>query len=332
MRAVVVTEPGDASKLEIGTVPKPVPGPNELLVKVHSFGKNYKSNQLLKGGYPAPFGASQILGVEFAGTVEQLNPIQSSTADEYKVGDRVFGLVYGGAYAEYLTINTRMLMRIPSSMTFQEATAMPEVFFTAYQALHFNCALKEGDDVLIHAGASGVGTAAIQLAKLAGARNIFTTSSTTPKLTFCESLGATKSINYKTNSFTTVIKEHTSGKGVDVLIDVVGQSHWDANLDSLALDGRMVMLAFLSGAVVKETNLGLILRKRLTIKGSTLRSRALDYQIQLRDAFVEKVLPAVERGEIKPIIDTQFSWKNIREAHERLESNKSIGKIVVNID
>ncbi|KAJ3278271.1 hypothetical protein HDU76_009961, partial [Blyttiomyces sp. JEL0837] len=244
----------------LGTVDTPVPKADELLVKVHSFALNRMDVLQRQGGYPAPFGASQILGVEFSGVVESVG----ASVSTYKKGDRVFGLVYGGAYAEFVVINEKMAMKIPEGMSFEDAAALPEVWFTAYQALHLNCGLQEHESVLIHAGASGVGTAAIQLAKLANAKHIIVTNSSEEKAKFCLELGATHAINYKQENFKEKVLEYTGNRGVDVIVDFVGSSHWDNNLASLAMDGRMVMLAFLSGAVVKETNLGPILRKRLT--------------------------------------------------------------------
>ncbi|KAJ3104785.1 hypothetical protein HDU97_008853 [Phlyctochytrium planicorne] len=258
-----------------------------------------------QGGYPAPFGASNILGVELSGVVAE--PDASGT---FKKGERVFALVYGGAYAEYTVVHKDMAMRIPERLTFEEAAAIPEVWYTAYQALFLNCDLKAEESVLIHAGASGVGTSAIQLAKVANAKHIIATVGSQEKADFVKTLGATHVINYKTENFKDKVLEFTGGKGVDVVVDFVGSTHWDKNLDSLALDGRMS-----PGAVVKETNLAPILRKRLTIRGSTLRSRDIGYQIKLRNEVVENVIPKIVSSELKPVIDKVFSWANIQEAH-----------------
>ncbi|KAJ3217351.1 hypothetical protein HDU67_008053 [Dinochytrium kinnereticum] len=351
MRAVVVPSPGDASNLSIQTVDTPKPAPHEVLVKVSSFAVNRLDILQRQGGYPAPFGASQILGVEFSGVVEE-----PDAGGDYKKGERVFALCYGGAYAEYVVVHKDMVIRIPDGMSFQEAAAIPEVWFTAYQALHLNCGLQEAESVLIHAGASGVGTSAIQLCKLTKAKHIIATVGSQEKAEFVKALGATHAVNYKKENFKEKVGalygcfksffpldnkmkknlkqvlEYTSGRGVDVVVDFVGSTHWNSNLESLAVDGRMVMLAFLSGAVVSETNLAPILRKRLTIKGSTLRSREISYQIRLRNEVVEKVLPHLISGELKPIIDKTFSWKDIGDAHKYMEANATIGKIVVNVD
>eukprot|EP00842_Homolaphlyctis_polyrhiza_P005526 jgi/Hompol1/5975/HPOL_002131-RA len=321
MRAVVVTKPGDAAFLQIDQVPTPVPKPSELLVKIKSM-DIFQRN----GGYPAPAGSSDILGVEFAGDVE------TAPADShFKPGDRVFGLVGGGCYAEYINVHQDMAIKIPDNMSYDEAAAIPEVWFTAFQALFLVNKMQAGDDVLVHAGASGVGTAAIQLAKAFQARNIIATAGSDDKTAFCKSLGATTVVNYKTEDFAVKVKEATEGRGVNVLIDFVGAPYWNKNLESLALDGRMVMLSFLGGATLESTNLGLILRKRLQINGSTLRSRSFGYQIELRNRFVEDCLPLFLNGTLKPIIDRTYDWTEISDAHRHMESNTSIGKIVVRV-
>ncbi|KAL2912222.1 hypothetical protein HK105_208290 [Polyrhizophydium stewartii] len=321
MRAIVIAGgKGDASSMSVGEVPKPVPRPRELLVKVHSFCLNRMDILQRNGLYPPPPGASEILGVEFAGEVVQL-PAEGT--GKFHVGDKVFGLVYGGAYAEFVAIDERMAIAVPEGMSLDEASAIPEVWFTATQALFLVNRLQPGEDVLIHAGASGVGTAAIQLARQHGADD---------KARMCESLGATTAINYKTDDFAKRVHEVTGGRGVDVIVDFVGASYWDRNLESLAIDGRMVMLAFLGGAKIESSNIGVILRKRLQINGSSLRSRTLDYQIELRDRFVRDSLPLFANGSLKPVIDRVFSWHQIGDAHRHMESNASVGKIVVHVD
>ncbi|KAI8842928.1 NAD(P)H quinone oxidoreductase [Chytridium lagenaria] len=290
MRAVVVSSPGDSSKLSIQEVETPKPAAHEVLVK-------------LCRGYPAPFGASQILGVEFSGVIAE-----PDADGKFKKDDRVFALCYGGAYRRgiFVVVHRDMVIRMPENLSFEEAAAIPEVWFTAYQALYWNCNLQEGDSVLIHAGASGVGTAAIQLCKSAKSKHIIASVGSPEKAEFTE--------NFKDK---VQLLEWTEKRGVDVVVDFVGSTHWNNNIESLAVDGRMVMLA----AVVSETNLAPILRKRLTIRGSTLRSRDINYQIRLRNEIVEK-----------PVIDKTFSWKNIAEAHLHMESNGTVGKIIVNVD
>ncbi|KAI9332531.1 quinone oxidoreductase [Obelidium mucronatum] len=350
MQAIVVSTPGDSSVLVLrNSVPKPAPSASQLLVKVASFGLNRMDISQRNGAYPAPAGAPQdILGVEFAGTVEAVGGSGSAgneeeeeeeeeeeqKKDKWATGDRVFGLIYGGAYAEYVVVDKQVAMRIPDNISFAVAASLPEVWFTAFQALKLNCDIKKGDNVLIHAGASGVGSAAVQLAKAFGAKNVIVTVGSDEKKEYCQGLGATHAFNYKTQDWPKEVESATDGKGVDVLVDFVGATHWNGNLASLALDGRMVMLAFLSGPVIKESNIASILRKRLTIRGSTLRSRDLPYIRDLKNQVEENVFIPWFNGTktLCSVIDREFSWHNIQEAHRYLESNASMGKIIVNVD
>ncbi|CAO3670560.1 unnamed protein product [Rhizopus stolonifer] len=240
----------------------------------------------------------------------------------------------GGGYAEYAVIEESLAMHKPEKLSFEEAAAIPETWFTAYQALFLVGELKKNENVLIHAGASGVGIAAIQLAKDAGAKNVFVTVSSDDKVKFCESIGATKGINYKTQQWGKEILKLTDNKGVDVIIDVVGKDYWEQNMDSIALDGRMVILAFMSGPLVDHVNLGTFLRKRVTVRGSNLRARTVEYQHKLRcEIYNNAVLKHFAKGDgkLKIFIDKVFQWNNIIEAHQYLESNQSMGKIVVQV-
>ncbi|KAI8906399.1 hypothetical protein EDD86DRAFT_60561 [Gorgonomyces haynaldii] len=278
------------------------------------------------GNYPLPPGVSEILGVEFGGEVVE-------PKGSFQKGDRVFGLVPGGCYAEYVTIDQDLAMKIPPELSFSQAAALPEAWFTALQAMIKICQFQAGENILIHAGASGVGTAAIQIAKLVGAKNIIVTCGSAEKQAFCKSLGATHAINYKEDTaFSKLVLEATDKKGVDVLIDFVGAPYWNENLQSLALDGRMVMLAFLGGAVVKESNLGVILRKRLQINGSTLRSRTPAYHKELKQLFETMLLPSIVKGDLKAVIDRELDWNQIVLAHELMEQNQNSGKIVMTIN
>ncbi|RKP08115.1 NAD(P)H quinone oxidoreductase, PIG3 family [Thamnocephalis sphaerospora] len=328
MEAVIVKQPGDASQLAIGTVDKPTPKPSELLVRVHACALNRMDLLQREGKYPVPPGASQVLGVEMAGIVEACG----AQVSQFRPGDRVFGLMAGGAYAQYCVIDASLAIQIPVDLSFEEAAGLPEVWYTAYQALHLIAGLEHGQDVLIHAGASGVGIAAIQLARQAGARRIIVTCGSEEKIAFCKGLGATHAINYRTDSFRERVAEWTEGKGVNVLVDFVGADYWLDNIESLGLDGCMVILAFMSGVSVPEFSIAPILRKRLRIEGSTLRSRSIAYQSALRGHFVASVLPGVINGELKHVIDRTFSWRDVAEAHRYMESNQSRGKIIMTID
>ncbi|KAJ1923096.1 hypothetical protein IWQ60_006102 [Tieghemiomyces parasiticus] len=327
MQAVLVKQPGDSSQLTFGQVGKPEPKPAEILVKIKAIGVNRMDIVQREGRYPVPAGASQILGVEMSGVVESVGTDVTS----FRVGDHVFGLMYGGAYAEFAVIDARMAMHIPEGITFEVAAAIPEACITAWQAVKHISKLQKGQDILIHAGASGVSTAAIQIACLVGARRIFTTAGSDKKLEHCRSLGATHTINYKEADFAEVIKRETDGRGVDVLVDYIGASYWQRNLDSLALDGHMVLLGFLSGVQLEKANIGPILFKRLTIQGSTLRSRSVEYQQHLAEAVEKHVMPKIVSGDFKVVVDKVFSWKQVAEAHRYMEGNHNMGKVVLTI-
>ena len=278
------------------------------------------------GKYPPPKGASPILGLEIAGEISELG----SEVDNWKVGEKVFGLIPGGGYAEYAVINSEMAMPVPENFSMHKAAAIPEVFLTAYQALVWYGKLDKDKTVLIHAGASGVGTAAIQIAKEIGA-NVFVTASAAKHET-CLQLGAEKAIDYKSEKFDKKILEYTNGKGADVIVDFISGPYFKQNLDSLNVDGRLILLATLGGGQVDEFDMRKILVKRLSIIGSTLRSRTLDYQIKLTKEFSSFALERFKDGKLKPVIDSVFNWDEAAKAHKYMEENKNIGKIVLNIN
>ncbi|KAJ3253623.1 hypothetical protein HK103_000411 [Boothiomyces macroporosus] len=323
MKAVIVEQPGSASFLKLGQVPDVVPKADELLVKVKYFGLNRMDILQRDGRYPVPPNVSPILGVEFSGDV-----VTVPSNSKFKVGDRVFGLVYGGAYAEYVAINEKMAMHIPQSLSYKEAAALPEVYFTALQALIYIGKVKENENVLIHAGASGVGTAAIQIANA----NIIVTAGSDEKIAYCKSLGATSGINYKTTPEfgQQVLKE--TGRGADFVLDFIGASYWKNNMEALAMDGRMVILGLMGGFKLPEVDISPFLRKRIQVSGSTLRSRTVEYQAQLKEIFEKELLPRIVSGELKPVIDREYSWNNIVDAHLHMEANGNIGKILVSTD
>ncbi|KIJ62673.1 hypothetical protein HYDPIDRAFT_30266 [Hydnomerulius pinastri MD-312] len=333
MRAVLIKDgKGPIENLYIGDTEKPVPKDGEVLVKIEAFGLNRMDLMQREGGYPLPPGASTILGVEFAGGVDEIGP----GVTKFSVGDEVFGLVAGGAYAEYIACNQGLLMKKPAHLSWVEAASIPENYITAYQALVKYGEVKKGDNVLVHAGASGVGIAAIQIARVFGARSITATASTKDKLDWLLSIpnGATHAVNYKTGDFAAEVKKTTNNKGVDVVIDFVGRTHWAKNIDSLAVDGRMTILAVLSGSEVPSVNLGPILYKRLKIQGSTLRSRSLEYQTELIGSFqtiVDKITGAEGSGPIRTYIHKVFTWTEIQEAHREMTANKNSGKIIVTV-
>ncbi|KAI6042655.1 quinone oxidoreductase putative [Pisolithus marmoratus] len=280
MRAVLIKDgKGPIENLYIGEVEKPVPKESQVLVKVAAFGLNRMDLSQREGRYPPPPGASIILGVEFSGCVESVGP----GVTKWSPGDEVFGLSGGGAYAEYIASHQDLLIRKSPHLSWEEAASIPENFITAHQAVILYGELKRNDNVLVHAGASGVGVAAIQLARCFGARSVTATASNKEKLDWLLSIpnGATSVANYKTEDFSKTIKNATDGNGADVVVDFVGRTHWEKNIDSLAVDGRMIILATMSGSVVPAVDLGPILYKRLRIQGSTLRSRSVEYQSNL---------------------------------------------------
>lgn len=324
MKAVRIEESTDS--LYIGEMDKPVISEDELLVRVKATALNRADLDQRKGNYPPPKGASEILGLEVSGIVEQIG----ENAHGWKKGDRVFALVPGGGYAEYAVVSAGMAMPMPESFSFEQAAAIPEVFLTAYLNLFQLGGLKEGQTVLIHAGASGVGTAAIQLAHASGTRVIITAGSE-EKRELCRSLGAEAAIDYKAGPFASKVEEITGGEGVNLVFDFVGAPYWEQNLQLLKTDGRLILISVLGGSKVKDLDLTKILFKRLQIIGSTLRSKPVDQKINLTKRFSDFAMPLFESGQIKPIIDSVFDWKDVDQAHDWMANNKNAGKIVLRV-
>ncbi|KAJ7769102.1 quinone oxidoreductase [Mycena maculata] len=334
MRAVLIKdEVGDASSLYIGDVATPTPRADEVLVKVKAFGLNRLDIMQRDGYYPPPPGSSTILGVEFSGQIAAIG----ADVMQWKVGDEVLGLTGGGAYAEFLVVLSTHLMHKPPHLSWAQAASIPENFLTAFQTLFLVGDLKAGEDVLIHAAASGVGLAAIQLARLHGARAVIGTASSSEKLDMILNMdnGATHAANYRTVNFVDTVKQATDGKGVEVIIDLVGQSHWAKNIASLALDGRMVLVGVVSGTIVQSVDLLALLARRLRILGSSLRSQTPAYQADLIDRFEKQSLDSITGddgvGPIKISIHKIYPWTEIQEAHREMEANKNSGKIIAEI-
>jgi len=325
MRAVVVAEEGNPEHMTIGEVPTPEPEPEEVLVKVHATALNRADTFQRRGHYPPPEGASEILGLEMAGTIAETG----EGVIDWHESDRVFALLDGGAYAEYAAVHKDRLMAVPPGLSMTEAAAIPEVFLTSYQALHWLGGLQRGDDVLIHAGASGVGTAAIQLVRLGGAVPHITASA--PKHDVCRDLGAATAIDYETEDFSTRISEATDRRGVDIILDFIGAPYFHKNVGSLALDGRIVQLATLGGSTVQELSLRKLMAKRAHLLATTLRSRSLHYKVRLTHEFASDVLPRFLDGDLHPVIDTIYDWSDVSDAHRRMENNENAGKIVLTV-
>tara|TARA_B100001750_G_scaffold187345_1_gene156768 strand:+ start:2667 stop:3656 length:990 start_codon:yes stop_codon:yes gene_type:complete len=327
MRAAVVTKPGGPEVFEVVEREDPVPGPDEVLIAVKASALNRADLAQRRGGYPAPAGiAPDIPGLEMAGVVIDVG----SRVTTVKEGQRVFGLIGGGGYATRVATHERMLIPIPEGMSFQEAASVPEVFFTAYDALFTHCELVMGESVLIHAAGSGIGIAAIQLAKSAGAFT-YATASSPDKLAQAAAIGLDVGINYTEEDFAEVINERTQSRGVDVVLDVIGAPYWERNLNSLAVRGRMVIVGSMGGSKL-ETDLRLLGPKRLRVHGTALRSRPIEEKIVLTQQIAKRVVPMLEAGIIKPVIDKVFPLEETGAAHAYMEGNANFGKIVLTMD
>jgi NADPH:quinone reductase-like Zn-dependent oxidoreductase len=292
-----------------------------------------------EGNYPVPPQAPKTMGVEFSGTIVSL-PTEPDAADYrpergFAVGDEVFGLAYGGAYAEYIAVSTHMLVHKPAELSWEEAAGIPETWITATQAMYLIGQFKPGDSILWHAGASSVSIAGIQLAVTEKASAVYVTASSQDKIDFCKSLGATDGFSYKENggNWAEPLLKATGGKGVDVIIDFVGASYFDQNLEAAGRDGRIVNLATLGGNTLPGgIDVSRFLRKRLRFEGSSLRSRDEAYQGKLRDTLVEHALPRFIDGRFKVVVEKVFKMEEIQKAHELLESNLTKGKIICTVD
>jgi NADPH:quinone reductase len=329
MRAVVITAYGGVEGIGLQEVQSPpTPVADRVRVRVHAAGLNRADILQRRGHYPAPPGyPPNIPGMEFAGEVESIG----DAVRTWKVGDRVFGITGGGAQAEFVVVPESNLARIPAELDWVQAAAMPEVFITAHDALFTRANLQLGERVLIHAAASGVGTAAIQVAHAAGAA-VYGTSRTADKLQRIHelNLGLEQSVavDGQPANFVEAVQKWTNGAGVDVILDLVGGTYFAANLEALASRGRLICVGTTAGTK-SEIDLGLLLRKRVTIIGTTLRGRSIEEKAEATRLFASSVLPLVSRGPIRPVIDRVYPANEIRDAHERMESNASFGKIVL---
>lgn len=325
MQAITCAAPGGPEVLQLSTVPDPTPTAEQLLVRVRATALNRADTLQRKGAYPPPPGESDILGLELAGEVE----IVGSAVRGVQPGDRVFGLVGGGGYAEKAVIDARMAMLIPQGWSFTEAAAVPEVFFTAQETIFTLGNLQPGETILIHAAASGVGTAGIQMARQVGARVLITAGSA-EKIQRCIELGADAGCNYKERDFAEWIQEVTHKQGVDLIEDFIGAGYWERNLKSLKTCGRLVLVGAMGGTKI-ETNLMLLMSKRLQIFGSVLRARPLVEKIEVTQRFRERWLPLLAAGRLKPIIDTVFPLAQAADAHRYMEENRNFGKIILEV-
>ena len=326
MKAVYVKEFGGAENLEIREVENPAsPKEGEVIVRVRAAALNRADIAQREGRYPAPKGfPERILGLEFAGEIAEVG----AAVNNFAVGDRVFGITAGGAQAELLLTEASHLAKIPDVLSFVEAACVPEAFITAHDAIFTNGQLENDETLLIHAVGSGVGLAALQMAKAHGIR-VFGTSRTSEKLEKCLEIGLDEAIRTGEGSnFAAEIKSKTAEKGVDVILDLVGASYFTANLESLALKGRLILVGLVGGRTA-EFNLGAALTKRVSISGTVLRSRPAAEKAAATEIFSEKVVPLFADGTLKPNLDRVFPIADVRRAHEYLESNDSFGKVVL---
>uniref|UniRef100_A0A1A8DIB6 Tumor protein p53 inducible protein 3 n=1 Tax=Nothobranchius kadleci TaxID=1051664 RepID=A0A1A8DIB6_NOTKA len=329
MQAVCVDVPGGPENLLLRAVPRPPPKDGEVLIKVNAAALNRADLLQRRGLYPPPPGESDIIGLEVAGTVDSLGP---GLKRNWKLADRVMALLSGGGYAEYVSVPEELLMPIPSNLTFSQAAAVPEAWLTAFQLLVFIAKVKEGEVVLVHAAASGVGTAAIQLVRLLGAVPIVTAGNQ-EKLQMAEKLGASAGFNYKEEDFVQGVHDFTGGKGANVILDCIGGCNWEKNVNVLAVDGRWVLYGTMGGRSVNGDLLGKLLSKRGHLLGSLLRSRSLQYKSDLVAAFSQKVLPyfSGQPALLRPVIDSTYKLQDIQDAHRHMEANRNMGKIVINV-
>lgn len=325
MRAVLVKE--GTTDLCLGTAPELVLRDGELLIDVKATALNRADLLQKRGLYPPPPGASQILGLEMAGVIAEVGKGVSG----WQPGDRVMALLAGGGYAERVTIPAGMAMRIPENLSFAQAAAIPEAFITAYLAVFKLGGLQSGQTVLIHAAASGVGTAAIQLIFQAGARSIVTAGGD-KKLNACLALGASAAIDRRDGAFADKVKTLTGGNGVNIILDSVGANYWHQNIESLAMDGRIVIIATMSGGKVDEFDLRKILTRRLQVIGTTLRARPLGEKVALTTELANFALPRFADGRLVAVVDKIYNWRDANDAHKYMEENLNIGKIVLTID
>jgi putative PIG3 family NAD(P)H quinone oxidoreductase len=325
MTAIEIREPGGPEVLVPTRRPRPEPGPGEVLVRVAAAGVNRPDVLQRLGGYPPPPGASDIPGLEIAGAIAALGEGVAGWAP----GDEVSALVTGGGYAEYCAAPAVQCLPVPAGLGLAEAAAMPETFFTVWSNVFDRGGLAAGESFLVHGGSSGIGTTAIQLAKAFGAR-VFATAGSAEKCAACEALGAERAINYREEDFVAVVKAATGGKGLDLVLDMVGGDYVQRNIEALRPDGRLVYIAFLGGSKV-EVNLLPLMLKRLTLTGSTLRARSPEFKGAIAENLRRKVWPLIERGEVKPVIAESFPLARAAAAHRLMESSTHIGKIVLTI-
>lgn len=325
MRALEIYRTAEFTDLILTDQPPPSPGAYQVLIKVLAAGVNRPDLMQRKGLYPPPPGASTVLGLEVAGTIEAIG----SEVNQFKLGDAVCALLTGGGYAEYCLASACCCLPIPKGLSLIQAAALPETFFTVWSNLFDRAKLQAGESLLVHGGTSGIGTAAIQLGRAFGSQVIVTAGSQ-EKCEYCQKLGADLAINYRQQDFVEAVMHHTGGKGVDVVLDMIGGDYLSRNLKCLSLDGRLQQIAIQNGGK-SEINLASVLMKRLTIAGTTLRPRSDEFKAKIAQQLFTNVWPLLESGQLEPIIDSVFPLAKAAQAHERMESSQHIGKIILEV-
>lgn len=327
MKAVVITKPGGPEVLQLQDVPEPVPGPEDLLVRVRATALNRADILQRMGGYPQPGPKPplDIPGMEYAGEVLAAG----ARVEGFAPGDRVMGLLVGGGYAEQIVTHFRLAMKVPANLSWEEAGATPEVYITAHDAL-LQCGLVAGETVLIHAAGSGVGVAAAQIAKMLGASLVIGTAGSAEKLAQAATLGLDVGVNYREQDFAEEVLKATAGRGVDVILDVIGADYWDRNMKSLAQKGRMVLVGLMGGNST-NANIGVLLQKRASVRGTTLRGRPIEEKGLATRAFEKSVLPHIASGRIKVVVDRVYPLAEAAAAHEYMGANQNFGKVVLRV-
>ncbi len=325
MNCIEISEPGGPEVLKPATRPVPQPAAGEVLIRVAAAGVNRPDCLQREGNYAPPPGTTDIPGLEVAGEVISVG----DGVTEWNDGDRVTALVAGGGYAEYVAAPSPQCLPVPDGLDMVEAAALPETFFTVWTNVFERARLKDGESLLVHGGSSGIGTTAIQIANRLGARVIVTAGSD-EKCQACLHLGAERAVNYRDEDFVEAAREFSGGHGVDVVLDMVGGDYIPRNIKALAVDGRLVNIAFLRGSTI-ELNFMTVMLKRLTLSGSTLRPQSVKRKGEIAAALRERVWPLIARGEIKPVIHATFPLANATEAHRLMESSQHIGKIMLTL-
>lgn len=326
MQAVIVSEPGGIDKLQLKQIPIPIPDVDEVLIHVMAAGVNKADIEQRRGEYPPPVGASPILGLEVAGTIVEVG----KNVTVFKKGDRVMALLSGGGYAEYALAHKGVCLPIPKTMDYVQAASIPEASFTIWSTLFNTAKLKTGETLLVHGGTGGVGSFAIQLAKLLGVK-VIATVGTDEKRKVCYALNADKVINYKTEDFFTVVKNFTNEDGVDVILDLVGGDYIERNINLLRRCGRLVLIDC-QGDVITKINLIPIITRNLLITGAVLKPRPMAEKIAISEDILKYIMPLLDSGKIIPLIANVFPISDVQKAHELLESGRQIGKVVLSIN